>query len=279
MIGFVLGTVAAIGILIAKSAFGRRERLATLLSDNALELEAPAGGGLDRITAAVLANPTIMGLFSESLRADLTLIGESSHAFVRRIVAIGIAVVALGLLIMSAAGPQGLVIIWLGLLTTVASSVSRVRTAAQHLRTEMLEAVTGFLEFVRLAGQTTSIEGAMREGLLLSDAWPFQRMRTMVAVTDRRGEPPWVAVGELGRRYGIDQLSELGGVLGIASNQSVAVAQAIEAKSATLRRQVTEDEVAAAEAATTTLTIPIAIIGIAIFGLVLTAALMQLTIT
>lgn len=279
MIGFVVFTLAAIGLLVAASAFGRADRLSVLLTGDSLGEVDASLSGLDKVTASLLANQNVMAMFPVSLRSDLALVGESSHEFVRRIVAISLASLSLGLIVMSQAGLQGLLVIWLGLVGSVASSMSRVRTTAERLRTEMLEAVTGFLEFVRLAGQTTSIEGAMREGLRLSSAWPFERIRVMVAVTDRRGEPPWVALGDLGRRYEIDQLVELSGVLAVAAEQSVSVAQAIEAKSKSLRSQVTENEIAAAEAATTTLTIPIAIIGVAVFGLVLAGAVMQLSLS
>lgn len=284
MIGLVVGAGFGLGIALAASSFGASVGLGELLADDhgdrnddllARERRWPGRRWFARAVEAPAANDLFTGT---RFGSDLTVCERARVDFVATIAGKA-AIVSVLTIVVARQSPIGggirALLLAVGAALIVALvDVRRVQEEAELRRTDMLRALTAYIEFARLAAHTQSIEGAMRASARMGATWPFRVIERVFEQARRRGAPPWSGLAELGARYDMREVTELAGALEVAAAEGTHVQEMLSAKASSMRRRMTEVEVAEADSATQKLAVPIAVIALTIVGLLLAPAVL-----
>ena len=287
----LLGAALGGGALIAAAAFGVAQPLADIWARHHPDPNpAPAWFNLDdptplgvagSVISRVMATKPIADILDGSdFDKDLAVVGKdrvdfAAHALVKVVI-----VTAVGIFIAVADPQQRLNPNRVALLTIAAAAlvvlidVQSIQKQAKRRRVEILEAVTAFVEFTRLAAHTQTVEGAMRASVKMGASWPFRRLETIFEQAARHREAPWRGITAMGQRYGMLELVELGGALENAGVEGTRVQAMLAAKATSLRRRMTETEIEKANAATQQLSVPLGLLGVVLVAVLLAPALL-----
>ena len=143
-----------------------------------------------------------------------------------------------------------------------------VRAEAARRRRDFTHAFIAYLQLVRLAraagaGTSEALEYAARIG----SGWPFARIAAVASGRpDRAHEPPWRHLAALGEEIGVPEVSELAGTAEIAGSEGTKIAATLAAKTESLRGRLLADTRSRANSRTTTMIVPLSLLGL---GLVL----------
>lgn len=198
-------------------------------------------------------------------RADLELLGVSTaHLMTRKLlgalvglvipVVLTAALTALGLgihIVIPAA--VGLFFALLGWLLPD----SQLREKAADRRSEFVRAALAYLQLVaiqRMAG--AGPHQAMLRSAEVSDAWTFRRIRLELARAEWSKTPGWDALADLGDQIKVPQLSDIGDIMRVAGETSAGVSDTLLARATALRDQLLSEAHSKANAATTTMAAP-----------------------
>ena len=66
--------------------------------------------------------------------------------------------------------------------------------------------------------------------------WPLALIRDTLYRATRAGRDPWAALGELGRRIGVPELSDLGQLIALVAHDGARVRSTLTARAHTMRR-------------------------------------------
>jgi tight adherence protein C len=149
----------------------------------------------------------------------------------------------------------------------------RVAERAAVARAEFLAALTAFLSLVGLERQArgSPIE-ALEEASRISGAWPFRMIHAELLRAELAGQPPWDGLRDLGRRVGVEQLSNLADIVAAAAD-GAAVFETLLAEARNLRNAELSDQQAKAGVAAEQLTLPAIVLALGFIMLVLYPAL------
>jgi Flp pilus assembly protein TadB len=232
-----------------------------------LSQPAAAGGQLGRWLAARLDRPGGLVL----PRADLAILGRAPEKFLADKLTAAVA----GLLSFSLAGafcvlagipvspaaPVG---------AAVAAGVAMwwfpdwdVHAEAARRRRDFRYAWISYLQLVRLtrasgAGTTEALEYAAETG----DGWAFGRIADAIAGSRRAHEPPWQGLAALGAQIGVPDVTEFAATAEIAGSEGAGMAETLAAKTASLAGQMQADARARANSRTTTMIVPLSLMGL-----------------
>ena len=178
ILALLLGAVFGIGALVAASAFGVAEPLERVWARDERNADAAAWLSLDNPTPLGIAGSLIARLMSAEPVAgildgspfdqDLAVVGQdrvdfAAHVLVKAAITLGVGgFVAVFKPADSVATSRVVGVTILAALLMVLLSVQTIQNQAKRRRVEILEAVTAFVEFTRLASHTQSVEGAIR---------------------------------------------------------------------------------------------------------------------
>lgn len=177
---------------------------------------------------------------------DLTIVGESHEAVVRRAFVTGLSAFAGGLgtvMLFRSLGartpPLGV-----ALLVVVPPMagwwhvVRSVRLRAERLRAEMDLAVAAFLDLVNvlLAGGA-GVETALLAASGAGGGRAFERIRLALAKARSSRTSYWDSLAELGSEVGVDALEEVAHSVQLAGEHGARVRQSLVAKAAALRNR------------------------------------------
>lgn len=281
MIGLLLGAVFGLGVAVTATAFGPATPLGELLDDSTTNTSPKQNQGTGwpgrQRFARIVESRAVDDLFvGTRFASDLAVCEKPRVDFAAATAARSAVPFVLVLVFLYFAelsrGLTALFVAFAGSLILVLVEVRAVQNEADHRRTDMLRAVTAYIEFARIAAHTQSVEGAMRASARMGATWPFRLIERVFDQARRRGEPPWTGFAQLGELYDLQEITELAGALEIAAEEGTHVQEMLAAKASSLRRRMTEAEVADADAATEKLSVPMALIGLTIFGLLLAPA-------
>jgi hypothetical protein len=138
-----------------------------------------------------------------------------------------------------------------------------VRAEAARRRRDFAHAFVAYLQLVRLAraaGAATS--EALEYAARIGDGWAFTRIAAVLADAQRAHEPPWQHLAALGGEIGVPELSDLAATAQIAGSEGTKIATTLAAKTASLRSQLLTDTRARANARTTTMIVPLTLLGL-----------------
>jgi hypothetical protein len=275
------GAVAGAGIVLVIAALRPAPpRLDAVLA----RLSAPAPGmppgrawpdaGLGGWLAAHLARPGRLAI----PRTDLALLGRSPETFlVHKLTAAAAGLGSFALLGVFFAA-TGTAMPWQ---IPAAASLTAgagmfffpdydVRAEAARRRRDFTHAFVAYLQLVRLArtaGAATS--EALEYAARIGDGWPFERIAAALADARTAHEPPWRHLAALGEAIGIPEVSELAATAEIAGSEGAKIAATLAAKTESLRSQLLAATRSRANSRTTTMIVPLSLLGL---GLVLLMA-------
>jgi len=138
--------------------------------------------------------------------------------------------------------------------------VTRVNAAER--RADFRQILTSYLDLVSLergagAGPTEALEAAAEIG----DGWAFRRISGALNAARRSGAPPWTALAGLARETGIPELADVADIAEVAGQEGAKILDTLAARAASMRAEALAAERARAGARSTTMVIPIALLG------------------
>jgi hypothetical protein len=203
--------------------------------------------------------------------ADLALLGQDRDAWIAsKIICglIGLAVPA-GLTELLLLGGGG--VAWqLPAIASLACGVGLffapdlvTRVNAAERRSDFRHALTSYLDLVALergagAGPTEALESAAEIG----GGWAFGRIAAALDAARRAGDAPWTALARLARETGVSELADLADIAEVAGHEGAKILDTLAARAASMRAQAQAADRAKAGARSTTMVIPIALLGV-----------------
>jgi tight adherence protein C len=149
----------------------------------------------------------------------------------------------------------------------------RVAARAGEARAEFLAALTAFLALVGLERQARgSPVEALEEASRISGAWPFRMIHAELLRAELAGQPPWDGLRDLGRRVGVEQLTNLADIVAAAAD-GAAVFETLLAEARNLRNAELSEQQARAGVAGEQLSLPAIVLAFGFIMLVLYPAL------
>ncbi len=202
--------------------------------------------------------------------ADLALLGQDREAWLASKISYGLlglavvpffaALVALGGKSLPVAIPA-IATLALGAFFFFAPDlVTRVNAAER--RADFRHALTSYLDLVSLergagAGPTEALEAAAEIG----GGWAFQRIAATLDHARRSGATPWSALAALAREIGVDELADLADIAEVAGQEGARILETLSARATSMRAQALAADRAKAGSRSTTMVIPIALLG------------------
>jgi tight adherence protein C len=167
--------------------------------------------------------------------------------------------------------PAGIAVLLGGLGWTIPSRMVAAR--AEQARAEFLAALTAFLGLVALERQARgSPTEALEEASRISGAWPFRMIHAELIRSELAGQPPWDGLRDLGRRVGVEALTNLADIVAAAAD-GAAVFETLLAEARNLRNAELADLQAKAGVSGERLTLPAVVLAFGFIMLVLYPAL------
>ena len=146
-----------------------------------------------------------------------------------------------------------------------------VRDRANAAREEFVFVLGSYLDLIALERKAaTSPRQSMEEAARVGDSWVFKRISEELAQSRLSGEPEWDRLQRLGDQHGINELSELGHIMKIASRENAAVYETLSQRSMAMREARLAKELGEANKVSTKRSAPVALLGL-IFTLLLVA--------
>ena len=203
-------------------------------------------------------------------QADLALLGKDPASWIASKVGYGLLGLAFPPLFVGLASLAGAGLSWS--VPAVASVLCGVglffapdlvtRVNAAERRTDFKRALTSYLDLVALergagAGPTEALEAAAEIG----DGWAFRRISAALDAARRAGAAPWTALARLARETGITELADVADIAEVAGQEGAKILDTLAARAASMRAEALAADRATAGSRSTTMVIPIALLG------------------
>lgn len=138
--------------------------------------------------------------------------------------------------------------------------VTRINAAER--RTDFRHALTSYLDLVALergagAGPTDALEAAADIG----GGWAFQRIAAALDAARRSGAAPWTALAVMASQTGVEELADLADIAEVAGQEGARILETLAARAASMRAQALAADRGKAGSRSTTMVIPIALLG------------------
>jgi hypothetical protein len=202
--------------------------------------------------------------------ADLALLGKDRDVWIASKMACGLLGLAVPPVLVELMSLGGVGVAWqVPAIVSVACGVALffapdlvTRVNAAERRSDFRHALTSYLDLVALergagAGPTESLEAAAEIG----GGWAFGRIAAALDSARRAGEAPWTALARLARQTGVTELADLADIAEVAGHEGARILDTLAARAASMRAQAQAAERARAGARSTTMVIPIALLG------------------
>lgn len=210
-------------------------------------------------------------------RQDLAILAMSPERFIAEKAATAAFGLCLPLLLSALVTAQGLSLPWAlpsasALLLAIGGWFvpdGTVRSTAARRRADFRHALTAYFDLVRLAfGGGAGPNEALEHAAGHSGGWAFARITEAIESAQNARLTPWQGLARLGAEIGVTELGDLADLADLAGNEGAKVADAITAYTAQMRARRLSELRYQAGARTTTMTAPIATIGLAFICLI-----------
>lgn len=201
---------------------------------------------------------------------DLALLGQEPEAWLASKISCGLlglvavplfaALLALGGVAVPVAVPV-IASLALGLALFFAPDlVTRVNAAERRI--DFRHAITSYLDLVALergagAGPTEALEAPVQIG----GGWAFRRIAAALDQARRSGAAPWTALAALAKETGVSELADLADIAEVAGQEGARILETLSARAASMRAEALSADRAKAGARSTTMVVPIALLG------------------
>lgn len=155
-------------------------------------------------------------------------------------------------------------------LTAMLLAHRSVLTRAERARDEFRQAVCIYLDLVAL--QLAAAHGpvqALERAAEVCDGWVFERIREALRMAQLQMHAPWSELRELAERIGVVELGDVGAIMQSSGTEGAQVHETLRSRADSLRDQIRTDNLARAEAITSRLDIPGALLVFVLIGFVL----------
>jgi hypothetical protein len=137
-----------------------------------------------------------------------------------------------------------------------------VRVNAAEKRVDFKHALTSYLDLVALergagAAPTEALEAAAQIG----GGWAFARISGALAAARKAGRPPWEGLADLAATTGVAELADLAEIAEVAGHEGARILQTLTARAESMRAEALAATKAKASSRSTTMVIPIALLG------------------
>lgn len=264
--------------VIARSLTRRRVPLVVALAR--LDRVGVTGSSLEHAVGRRLSLPVpVVELIGSTpgtiATSDLAVLARtpSRHALDKLFTAVALAAIACGLggvLVALGACPPAAV---LGLVASAAmvgffTPDLTARSQAAARRRSFRHALSSYLDLVNVllaggAGIETSLTAAAAAG----DGWAFAALRDELDRARTLRRTPWACFGELGERWGVDELVELASSVRLAGEHGARIRASLAAKASALRAHQLARIEADAQSATERMGMPTVLMFVAFVGL------------
>ena len=153
---------------------------------------------------------------------------------------------------------------------TVLLAHRSVLSKAERARREFSQAVCAYLDLVAL--QLSAAHGpvqALERAAAVCDGWVFERIREALRMAQLQMHSPWDELRELAEKIGIPELGDVGAIMQSSGTEGAQVHESLRGRADSLRDQIRTDNLALAEAVTSRLDIPGALLVFVLIGFVL----------
>jgi hypothetical protein len=129
-------------------------------------------------------------------------------------------------------------------------------------RTDFRHALTSYLDLVALergagAGPTEALEAAAQIG----GGWAFARIAAALDASRKASRPPWEGLAALAAQTGVAELSDIADIAEVAGHEGARILQTLTARAESMRAEALAVTKAKAGARSTTMVVPIALLG------------------
>ncbi len=136
------------------------------------------------------------------------------------------------------------------------------RVNATEKRTDFRHALTSYLDLVALergagAGPTEALEAAAQIG----GGWAFARIAAALDASRKASRPPWEGLAALAAQTGVAELSDIADIAEVAGHEGARILQTLTARAESMRAEALAVTKAKAGARSTTMVVPIALLG------------------
>jgi hypothetical protein len=145
-----------------------------------------------------------------------------------------------------------------------------VLVKAEAARREFRTAICTYLDLVAL--QLSAAHGpvqALERAAAVCDGWVFERIREALRLAQLQMHSPWDELRDLAEQIGIPELGDVGAIMQTSGTEGAQVHETLRGRADSLRDQIRTDNLAKAEAVTSRLDIPGALLVFVLIGFVL----------
>ncbi|WP_425272004.1 type II secretion system F family protein [Micromonospora violae] len=145
-----------------------------------------------------------------------------------------------------------------------------VLTKAAAARDEFRQAVCTYLDLVAL--QLSAAHGpvqSLERAAAVCDGWVFDRLQESLRIAQMQMHAPWDELRDLADKIGIPELGDVGAIMRSSGSEGAQVHETLRSRADSLRDQIRTDNLARAEAVTSKLDIPGALLVFVLLGFVL----------
>ena len=262
------GVLAGLGFfLIVREALPGPPRLDAALARLEAGGGAAAGGPPSRRAAARLGT---LAPWLPVPYQDLAMLGQDRESWLASKVAcgaIGLAAVPVLAALLALAGGSlpwalpAVASLALGAAMFFAPDLVTKVNAAEK-RSDFRHALTSYLDLVALergagAAPTEALEAAAGIG----GGWAFERISAALDDARKAGLAPWAGLAALASQTGVSELADLADIAGVAGQEGARIIDTLSARAASMRAQALAADRATAGSRSTTMVIPIALLG------------------
>ncbi len=203
--------------------------------------------------------------------ADLALLGQDRDVWIASKITCGLLGLAVPPVLVELMALGGFSVAWqVPAIASLACGVGLffapdlvTRVNAAERRSDFRHALTSYLDLVALergagAGPTEALEAAAEIG----GGWAFGRISGALDAARRAGDAPWTALARLARETGVSELADLADIAEVAGHEGAKILDTLAARAASMRAQAQAADRAKAGARSTTMVIPIALLGV-----------------
>ena len=262
-------TGGGVGAGLALVAYGLRpprRPLAEVL-DTLRSAPTPEPVGRLRKYRLVAAPARRLGLPRPQVRQDLAAVGKDTAQHLAE----QTAATLFGALIVpvsaAMAGFGGQVPLWLAILGAAIGfrwSDANLHTQAEQRRSELRHTLAMLLNLLTISlARGAGVEQALAETSGICTGWAAQRIRHALSTARLLRQPPWQALSELGEATGVTQLTELGSAMALAGTEGARVRTSLSARAAAMRQAATAEMETEAERASSRMSVPLLVLGMA----------------
>ena len=264
-----VGVAAGLGVfLLVREAMPAGPRLDAALARLDAGLGAPDGEQSTARPAVRRLGAAVPWLPVPSL--DLAMLGQDRDSWIASKIicgTVGLAVVPVFTALVVLAGghlpwalPAAASLAFGAALFFAPDLVTKVNAAER--RADFRHALTSYLDLVALergagAAPTEALEAAAGIG----GGWAFERIGSALDEARKAGLAPWAGLAELASQTGVSELSDLADIAGVAGQEGARIIDTLSARAASMRAQALAGDRARAGSRSTTMVIPIALLG------------------